>query len=473
MSVDPPARSPRRYLKWSAVVVAIVAVGVAVNRWFARNSIPAIEPFNVQQFESISVKPERNAIPVFRKAAAGFVDQAAFMAAATPARQNAFPASYNAAIKDWPLASADIRAWLEANRPAMEIWKQGSRLDEALDVPPEKMTIVTDSSLWTDAARTFTRLALLEAARLTSQGHVVAAWEWYRAVLRTSRLIGMHASLIPRLIGVASQSMATEAVIPWSARPELTAADLRGALNDVLLIDAMSPPTSDCLKIEYFVASNSFGWFESQLGPGTAFFAFGGGRDRAQRSLNLIFANWLSQADRPRFQRAPIHHGEIDLFDVDPSQAVGGLSAAEIERRGLSGFFPNPLLALMVPAGFAGIEAIDREHARRAGLILVLALELSAREHAELPNDLEALVKQGYLKSIPADPFGKGEPMHYRRAEKPADGGLVWSVWTDGVDQEGKVCVSENQASTDGDKCFEVRMPPIGKRAAPSKDQKK
>ena len=234
----------------------------------------------------------------------------------------------------------------------------------------------------------------------------------------------------------------------------------------------MTPPASDCLKAEYLSTSNSVGWAEAQIGPVVVLFS--GGRDRARRSLKLIFANWLSQADLPRFQRASISAAKTELFDVDPAKAAGGLSAAEIERRcNLSGSRPGAALVnLMLPAGFAGIEAIDREQARCAGLILVLVLELYAREHGELPANLEALVKAGYLKSIPADPFGKGEPMHYRRAEKAADGGLVWSVWLDGIDQEGKTCISEHRPQSHGDKCFEVRIPRRAKPAVPHATRK-
>src|SRR5579872_4042991 len=187
MPVERSARSSRRLVIGSAAAVAVAVLGLIIQRWFAGNSIPRIEPFDVEQFTSVSVKPERNAIPLFREAAAKFVDQTAVLATATPARQQAFSTSFEAATQDWKLANADVRGWLEANRPAMEIWKRGSRLDDALDVPSTRTNIVTDLSLSTEKARMFTRLALLEAARLTSQGHVREAWEWYRAALRTSR----------------------------------------------------------------------------------------------------------------------------------------------------------------------------------------------------------------------------------------------------------------------------------------------
>lgn len=44
-----------------------------------------------------------------------------------------------------------------------------------------------------------------------------------------------------------------------------------------------------------------------------------------------------------------------------------------------------------------------------------------------------------YLKSIPPDPFGKGEAIHYRLVGKSTDRAIVWSVGRDGVSQAGQL----------------------------------
>jgi hypothetical protein len=276
----------------------------------------------------------------------------------------------------------------------------------------------------------------------------------------------MHACTIWRLVGVAMQAIATDAIISWAARPELTAAQLRKALNETLAIDAMTPPASDCFKAEYLATINSLDDAEAELGGVATVFNIFGAREHARRSLRLIFANWLSQVDRPRFQRTEIHRGEPDLYERDSAAPPGSPSAVDIQSQcGLSSPGPGSiLLKLMLPAGLPVIDGIDREQARRAALILALALELYDREHGELPSNLEALVKAGYLKSILADPFGKGEPFHYRRAENPAEGGLLWSIWTDGIDQDGKVSVDTHPGDSVGDKCFVIRVPPTAQQ---------
>ena len=87
-------------------------------------------------------------------------------------------------------------------------------------------------------------------------------------------------------------------------------------------------------------------------------------------------------------------------------------------------------------------------------MLLALALQLHFRKRGEFPASLDELVKRGYLKSIPPDPFGKGEPFRYRRESAPRGGAVVWSIWTDGIDQGGveKVdwVVSVNPPSASG-----------------------
>ena len=469
MSDDQDALPPRGILKWSiglsVLAVLVLFLGSALYLRVSKPSIRDIEPFDIDAFTSISVPPEKNATVHYREAAPLFVEQQS--AKLKPSEVEAFDKSYDEAVaKAWKFANDDVRRWLEANRRAMEIWKRGSQLDDSLDVPPGKVHLATDSSLATIGGRTFARLALLDAARLTAEGRNDEAWDRYRSVLRSSRHVGMHAGAIWRLVGVAMQATATDAIISWSARPEVTAVQLRKALDETLAIDAMTPPASDCFKAEYLGTINSFDDAEAELGGAATVFNFFGAREHARRSLRLIFANWLGQADRPRFQRTEIHRGEPDLFERDSAAPPGSPSAADIQSQcGLSSPGPGSiLLKLMLPAGLPVIDAIDREQARRAALILAVALEFYDRDHGELPPNLEALVRAGYLKSIPADSFGKGEPFHYRRAENPAEGGLLWSVWTDGIDQDGKISVDTHPGDTTGDKCFVIRVPPAAKQ---------
>ncbi|HET6328634.1 MAG TPA: hypothetical protein VFG04_28380, partial [Planctomycetaceae bacterium] len=396
---DSKVSPTRTVLKWTAALGIFLVLALLFSGLYLRSSgpsVPDVEPFDVDAFVGKPVPAEKNAATFYREAMPRFVDQKTLLLKGRP-QEEAFEKSREQAVEsDWKFANEDVRHWLEANRPAMETWKQGSKFDESREIPPNLLDINTDVSL-TIAARTFDSLALLEAARLNAHGQVDEAWGWYRSALRSSRHIGMNASAIWRLVGCAMLANVTGPAIAWSARPEVTAAQLRKALDDLRAIDAMTPPPSDCLKAEYLLTKNSLDEVEADLGRIATVLNALGAHEHSRRSLRWIFANWLSQADRPRFQRTPIHPGKPEVYELDSGALPGSPSAAEIQNQfGGSSFRVDLRLAeLFLPAGFVVIDATDREQARRAALILALALQLYGREHGELPPDLSALVSAG------------------------------------------------------------------------------
>jgi len=184
--------------------------------------------------------------------------------------------------------------------------------------------------------------------------------------------------------------------------------------------------------------------------------------ERVQESLNIVYANWLSQVDRPRFRRK-VTTGQWQFFipDAETPRDPKILTQEEIEDRiGLArGSIQARLIGLLLPAMTAFVEAVDREQTRQAALVLGLALELYYREHGHFPAKLDELVEAKYLPAIPPDPYGKGEPFHYRREADPKAGALLWSVWLDGVDQAGKTEADPQHADSPGDKVFHIPDP--------------
>jgi hypothetical protein len=416
------------------------------------------EPFDVHRFVSVSVPGDQNAFTYYREAHDRFVNEPAGFR--SDQAREAFSKSCEEAIDGgWGRADEQVRDWLLANRPALDVWKRGTECADALPVPLAELTLATVLPVC-QSLREFARPALLEAARVSAEKSPAEAWTWYRAVLRSSRHDGMHSATIGRMIGTALYSLAAEPVLRWSARSELTAGDLRHVLADVLAIDKMTPPVSDNLKAEYLVCreaveANSAGW--SGLPMRLTVYP-----ERMRRALNLIFANWLSQANRPRFRQTP-SRGKWMLFEPDPAAPPNPkvLPPAEIEKRcGVAAQSTEAvMMSLLMPSMIAFFESIDRERTRQAALVLGLSLQLYHREHGQFPATLDELVKGGYLKSIPADPFGKGEPFHYRREADPLQGAILWSVWTDGIDQNGKIEVSRDREGASGDKVFRIASP--------------
>jgi hypothetical protein len=255
-----------------------------------------------------------------------------------------------------------------------------------------------------------------------------------------------------------------------AARPELTAVDLRGALADALSADAMMPPPSETLKAEYLCSRNMIGDVVGAFGelstrplwkfltPGLTLVGY---QERIQRSLKLVFANLLTQIDRPRFKRTARRRGTIAMFELDPASEANPkvYSPEKIERWAISGPGPDAEMLGYLSPKVEVLDFFDYERVGRVALVVGLALQLHYREHGQFPAALEELVANRYLKEIPADPFGKGEPIHYRREPDARQGAVLWSVWTDGIDQDGRVDVTDQKAGNACDRVFRIAAP--------------
>ena len=79
------------------------------------------------------------------------------------------------------------------------------------------------------------------------------AWSWYKAMLRASRHLGRHAVLIERQMAAYDHENAARRILHWAASPRVNAALLRRALDDTLAADALTPPVSESMKLDYVI----------------------------------------------------------------------------------------------------------------------------------------------------------------------------------------------------------------------------
>ena len=182
-----------------------------------------------------------------------------------------------------------------------------------------------------------------------------------------------------------------------------------------------------------------------------------------KEGLKLVYANWLSQVDRPRFRRLVSKGRKWDLFEIDPAAppSPNVLSPGEIEYRcglvvkawprGLSTDRPNIM---------AFLDSTDRERTRQAALVLGVALELYHREHGRFPDALDELVKERLSEVDPGRSFWKRGAVPLSSRQRTASGAILWSVWTDGIDQDGKArSGSPARSDRPGDKIFRIAAP--------------
>ena len=456
---QPGRRSGRISLKWVIVGgVAGLLVGIPVAFViYQRLSVPDIgEPYDVQAFLKYSVPDEENAYAFYRDAAARLQTADAYGRTLT-AQDADGPGTFLEALQKAQAEGLDaadgrVRGWVEANHNALETWLAGTKLEQALEVHPRNLTAVSSLAV-TQSCRELARLAVLAGDRAAASGDQDEAWTWYAATLRSSRHLGMHAPMVGRLVGVAVHAVAGLSIVRWSANPDVTPEQLRRALADVRAIDAMTPPSSDSLKCEYISTSSALQFLLS--GSQTVIFGMSGEATRTQRLMKLAFANWLTQCDLPRNERAAVHPGSLGLFEIGKAQADDPKLRlpADIERWSRQGFIGGRLIATIMPAIKQYDIAIGRERMKQRALELALALQIHFREHGKFPESLDALVGDSF-EAVPLDPFGKGEPLRYRLEE--GGGVTIWSVGADGVDQGGDETVPSPEK---GDLVVRIRRP--------------
>jgi hypothetical protein len=135
----------------------------------------------------------------------------------------------------------------------------------------------------------------------------------------------------------------------------------------------------------------------------------------------MLFANWLSQIDRPIAQRAPIAVREpILVYSPDPTTppTARALPPEELARlvdqsalaRHIFGDYPfqdSSLTIRTVPWDEGGW--LTRERRRRSAMIVRLAAELYRREKGQPPATAGVLLGT-YLKELP-EGIAAGDPI--------------------------------------------------------------
>jgi len=336
----------------------------------------------------------------------------------------------------WSNAGLPERSYLESNRPALAVWRLGSERPDAVYRQPGKMAADTVLSL-VDDLRMLSLLAALESLRLEQKGAMAEAWSWYKGMLRASRHVGRHGAVIERAVGAREFEYAARRIVHWAADARVDAGLLRRALTDTVAADALTPPISDSMKIQYLLCLRDLdelrvmvneipmpggqnGWLEKALGATKAKAPLQRARlnitndvERSRRVLRLLYANWLPQLDKPANERAPIAIRTPTLIYVNDATAPAAARAVAPED--LDAVIGQTLLAqefFRPPDQFVGggppwsgwawegDSPLAREPRRRAVLIVKLAAELYGREHGRPPANAGALL-DGCLKELP------------------------------------------------------------------------
>jgi hypothetical protein len=446
MTARLPLRCRRIALGLAGTFLLVLCASAGVASFADEPDVPDVgEPFDFKAFEAYSLSAEKNADSSYLRAQK-FLFKFKGGREAYARRQATEKSVRQAALVGWGEANADARGWLARNEEALDIWKTGTAQAEAIEVPLREMGFESLLPVSNDA-RVFAALALLKSSRLTSEGHMAEAWSWYRATLRNSRHLGMHGGIVERMVGADVYRLARDPILNWAARPEVNAADLRQALADAVAVDSMTAPLARTLKVEYLSARHSIPLVLANLRKEHPFVAAAtrqsGRPEKMVRVANYWFSNWLANAERPRWQRKPMSDKMVGLFEPDPGspkppparelKKIVAMQLSGLERN--MGVISSPVVDYALPGMMSLFDMVDEDRVNRAAVSVGLALQLYFREHGRFPAEP---TQAGYLKSLPLDPFGKGEAIHYRLVGTSPDHAVVWSVGPAGINQAGE-----------------------------------
>jgi hypothetical protein len=222
----------RRLLVAGGTAVLILTSVLVAWRQTSLRGLPDIgDPFDVAAFMNIQVRDDDNAANLYRRAAEKYHPEAGAMATV------------------WSEATAADKRSLVANREALDLWRKGTERTDLQFYRPSELSYESNFEMLAPLRR-IVQLAGLEGTRLEAAGDFVGAWGWYRAILLCSRQFGRHSHLSERLLGSAVYAVASTRITRWANRPEVDAAALRKALDEVRAIFATSTPMSVAVRFE-------------------------------------------------------------------------------------------------------------------------------------------------------------------------------------------------------------------------------
>ncbi len=233
---------PSRVL-WVGLAFGVIGIAI-LWIWGIRNAglLPDVgDPFDVAAILKPIVIPDSdNAFVLYAQAKDKL-----------PKRSPGF-ANVDFATVTWFRAGEELRLFVDGIGQALEIWREGTDRPNALYHQSAEIAWDTPLPLVGDLA-TLVRMAGLEGSRHEEKGEMAEAWTWYRAMLRSSRHVGMNGVLVERMIGAMHLRLASRRIVHWAADPRVDAKLLRQALADALAADTMTPPLSLALKLDYAV----------------------------------------------------------------------------------------------------------------------------------------------------------------------------------------------------------------------------
>jgi hypothetical protein len=403
-----------------AIGLAVAAAAFGIWWLTSLSGLPDIgDPFDVSALRAFSIPDSENAFTLLR--------QAQQMLSKAPELPRTARASAPTAA--WSKSDPKLRDWVQANRAALELFRQGADRADGISRPAGEnysqryQMVHLGELVW---------LALLEGSRRQESGDASGAWDCYRSILRATTHLRRRGNLSDRYIAGVSHDFLRQRLASWITDPKTTTTILRKALDESLQSRPSSESDAFSLKLEYLDAMRTlerptdmvhraldddvtYRIGEFQVPTDLAVYIHGALRfimrepERSRRVLRLVIANWLAHLEennprmrKPAFKVSIATWGRgstVLLYPVGPEAAAGARAVApeDLAKWLLTTWDLKPFLA-----GPLDTSLRIRERTQYSDLVISLAGELYRREHGAPPPSEQALVGT-FLESLPDD----------------------------------------------------------------------
>jgi hypothetical protein len=398
---------------------ALVAgiIGLWIYRTSRLSGLPDVgDPFDVRVYRDSHVPDSENAFALYRQAIAQLKRPTSQVPTKLP--------------NDWRNADEAVRAWVADNHQAIALWRQATERSQMPYAGFAGAVLLEcnfmEQSGGPNPSNALGQFAMLEASRRQQAGDMAGASDWYLALLRFSRHVQTHTLQTGRGLGVGLQRMARRGLEQWAADSRVDTALLHKTLDQVLAIEATTPPISDTLKAHYLQvleelnepdryrraigqrhSPNEPDWYVQLDSVVRVRWFLGNETERGRRLARLLFANWLAECDKP-WESRPSFTTDWRIYD-DPeappaARALHAETLSQIVND--SPFGPGQFLFWPFVEHLLSQDRIDR-----AELIIRLAERLHFRHYGYVPNSPEVLVGR-CLSSLPQgfDPILQPRP---------------------------------------------------------------
>jgi hypothetical protein len=222
-----------------AICLAVAASALAIWWLTSLNGLPDIgDPFDVAALRSFRIPDEENAFKFFRRAKETL----------TPVPEVPSAQHDRSSVVPWSMTHPKLRAWVETNRPAVELFLQGAERADGISRPAGEgyseryMSAEPGWLIW---------LVLSEGGRREESGDMAGAWDCYRAVLRMTVHVRRRGSLFYRAVANSHHDSLRKRLATWATDPRTTIPQFRRALDEA--VESRPRPEWDTfsLKIEY------------------------------------------------------------------------------------------------------------------------------------------------------------------------------------------------------------------------------